>query len=194
MGCVVAISFLGVVGERKILVFLLLVVGLFLILSPKVQLRRTLSIFDPADSTIRKRVYLWQSALSMAREDLFFGKGPGSYKLLYRHYLPEGTAEFVRPDHSHAHNIFIHTLAETGIIGLSTLAILLGVALGWIWKIYRRLSDPWLKAMAVGILAGVVDFLVHGQVDYTLAGRTGFLFWFYLGLIHQTRTGATENA
>jgi len=194
VGCLIGVSLLGVLRDKRILFFLPLVVVLFVVLLPKMQFRRALDLFDPTDSTVRKRVLLWQSALSMAKEDVLFGKGPGSYKLLYREHLPEGTAEVIRSDHSHAHNIFIHTFAETGVIGVSALAILLGVAVGWVWKVYRRLSDPWLGAMTVGILAGVVDFLVHGQVDYTLAGRTGFLFWFYLGMVHQTEIGAIEDA
>ncbi len=193
IGCFIGISFLGMMKNKRILLLLLLVVALFLVFSPKAQLRRALSVFDPADSTIRKRVYLWQSAFSMARENLLFGRGAGSYKQLYRDHLPEGTAELIRPDHAHAHNIFIHTLAETGIMGLSALVVLLVVVVRRIWRVYKRQSDPWLKALALGVLAGVVGFLVHGQVDYTLAGRTGFLFWFYVGLVHHAGDGGMKN-
>jgi O-antigen ligase len=193
-GCFAGIALLGVLRDRRILLFLSVALVLFLAVFPRVQSGRALNVFDPRDSTIRKRITLWQTAFSMAEESILFGKGPGSYKLLYREYLPEGTVEWIRPDHSHAHNIFIHTLAETGIIGVAALAVLLGAAAAWVWKVYRRLQDPWLSAMTVGILAGVVGFLVHGQVDYTLAGRTGFLFWFYLGMVHQTEIGAMEDA
>lgn len=192
LGCFVGISFIGVMKDKRIFLLVILVVVLFLVFSPEKFRRRALNVLNPADLTIRKRIYLWQSGLSMAKENILFGNGPGSYKLRYRDYLPEGTVELIRPDHSHAHNIFIHTLTETGIIGLSALVVLFSVALRWIWKVHKRLTDPWLISVALGIMAGVLDFLVHGQVDYTLAGRTGFLFWFYLGFIYQAKNWSND--
>jgi O-antigen ligase len=184
-GCLVGMTFVGIVADKRAVGVVLLAVLFFFLLSPRTQVRRAFNTFDSADRTITKRAHLWRSGLRMAQENPLFGKGPGSYKEMYRSYLSSEGRELVRPDHAHAHNIFIHTLAETGIVGLcALLLVLVGIA-RWLWRLQRRLGDLLLKTMVAGLIGGLLGFLVHGQVDYTLAGRTGFLFWFYLGLAFQ---------
>jgi O-antigen ligase len=184
-GCLVAMLFLGVVAERRAIWIVLLAVFLFFLVSPRAQVTRAVGTFGSNDKTIAKRTHLWKSGLRMAEESPVFGEGPGSYRTAYTGYLsPEGS-RLVRHDHAHAHNIFIHTLAETGIVGLSTLVLLLIVIFRRVWRLQRSLTDAFLKALVSGVIGGLLVFLIHGQVDYTLAGRTGYLFWFYAGFAFQ---------
>src|SRR5690606_33400919 len=68
----------------------------------------------------------------------------------------------------HAHNIYLNTLAESGLIGFSLFMLLWLVAIGWIWRQYltaRQQQDQWRAAFAIGLLGVIGHSLVHNFFD-----------------------------
>jgi len=183
-GVLVALTFIGLVKNRGIFIFVISSIIIFFLLAPKYEIERALSIFN-LDSNI-KRVYLWQSAISLMKDHPFLGNGPGGFQLLHKKYIPDDKIgrEIKHYGYTHAHNIFLHTAAETGTAGLLILIWLLITALRSTWRISKRSNNVWSKTLAIGILASLIDFIIHGLVDYTLAGKTGYLLWFLLGIAH----------
>lgn len=75
--------------------------------------------------------------------------------------LPEAWRE---PDLSHPHNIVLDYWTRLGLAGV---AVVLGLQWGFFrlaWKVYRR-AAPWSRTLALGLMASMVGFLVHGLVD-----------------------------
>lgn len=188
LGNICALTFLGLFMNRKILLGLGIVIILSLLLLPKQQMYRVVNMVNPQYVANLERIYLWNSALSMIKEHPFLGHGPGSFQILYPEYMPEVPEEtkekFYPPyGHKHAHNIFLHLGAEAGVFTLLAITWLFVAAFKWGWKVFQHTEMQWSRILVLGLLACMIDFVIHGMVDYTLAGKTGYLLWFYLGLI-----------
>ena len=159
-----------------------------LLFLPEKQMYRVKNMFNLQYGANAERVYLWQGALAMIKERPLSGHGPGSFQALYPKYAPvvsEETKKGFYPPHGHrhAHNIFIHLTAEAGIFALLAIIWLFAASFRWAWQVFKNTETHWLKILVLGIMACLIDFIIHGMVDYTLAGMTGYLFWFYLGII-----------
>src|SRR5690606_33276668 len=76
------------------------------------------------------RLYIWSAAVRMIAENPLTGVGGGNFPFVYADYRPEGDR---RTTVSFAHNLFLHVLAEYGVIGLVPFALMIGLALwrGW---------------------------------------------------------------
>ena len=109
------------------------------------------------------RVAVWRSAVNMIREHPVLGVGPDNFLYAYRdrYMLPEAWQE---PFLSHPHNFALDFAARLGLLGLA--------AFVWIqiefWRIaYRvsRIAQASERALAIGLMASMADFLAHGLVD-----------------------------
>jgi len=94
---------------------------------------------------------------------------------------------------AHPHNIFLDYWLTLGIMGLIVLVWLL-------WRYYRESinlakwaaskvgADPLARALAVGLVAVMTDFLVHGLVDnsYFLMDLA-LIFWMSCGMVQLLR-------
>lgn len=112
---------------------------------------------DPASST-GARIFLWQDALAQFREKPVFGWGPGTFR---------ANVERRHPDvkllsNKHAHNNYLHTMAESGLVGLAGFLATFGWLAVLAWRApapYRSLGLGLIAAFAVSGLfeAGVLD-------------------------------------
>jgi O-antigen ligase len=109
------------------------------------------------------RINLWKATLVMIKDHPILGVGLDNFLYAYRgrYMLPEAWAE---SSLSHPHNVVLDYAARLGLVGL---AIGLWLQLAF-WKIalpLRKLQDPMSRALAIGLMASMVDFLAHGMVD-----------------------------
>ena len=103
------------------------------------------------------------------------------YHYRTRYVLPEAWEEL---NLSHPHNILLDWWTRLGVLGV--------VALVWLevaffrrgLGLYRRLADPDRRALVLGLMASMVDFLDHGLIDnsYFLVDLA-FVFCLTLGVI-----------
>ncbi|MBN1888518.1 MAG: O-antigen ligase family protein [Thermoflexales bacterium] len=109
------------------------------------------------------RLSLWKSAVAMIWDHPLWGVGLDNFLYAYRgrYMRPEAWAE---PSLSHAHNVLLDYATRLGLVGLATAA--------WMQVEFwaralplRRSSDPMSRALAIGLMASMVDFLAHGLVD-----------------------------
>jgi O-antigen ligase len=144
----------------------LIVLGLTTLAGPQHLRQRFLTMGDPDDPTVKERVYMWRSGLTMWRQHPVLGVGPGGVKREYASYaLPEA----VKKRTGHVHNTPLQVLVERGVLGLA--------AWVWIWaafyargiRLLRRLPSEARqeRALVAGSLAAITGFLVAGLSEYT---------------------------
>jgi hypothetical protein len=124
-----------------------------------------------SDFTLNTRVQdaLW--ALDDWLASPWLGHGTGSFGQL--HGTRKGTAAWIS-------NLVLHTLVDTGVVGLAIQAALVGLV-GWhAWRAGTRASDPSLSTGLRALTVGLLVMLVAYQVT---DGTWMALFWIHLGLM-----------
>lgn len=152
-----------------------------------------------------KRLDIWISALKMGRDHPLFGIGQDQFLNQYQLKNPDGTYHYITQAQvaelytAHPHNILLDWWLSLGIMGLLVIVWLL-------WRYYRealylvrscasRLApDPLLRAVVIGLVAAMTDFLVHGLVDnsYFLMDLA-LIFWLSCGAIQLSRILYRDN-
>lgn len=160
----------------------LIVVGLAALAGPQHLRQRFLTMGDPDDPTVKERVYMWRSGLTMWRQHPVLGLGPGGVKREYESYaLPEA----VKKRTGHVHNTPLQILVERGVLGLA--------AWLWIWAAFftkgigllRRLPEDAARerALVVGGMAAIVGFLVAGLSEYNFGdSEVAMVAWAIMAL------------
>lgn len=143
---------------------------------------RLKSIFDSSESVTDQRPAIWDFALGLISRNPVFGTGPGGMSV--SSLDPETSrVAFVQP--LHAHNLFLTTLAEGGLMGALTLAALIVLGVLIAVRLRRRLrgeaemGDVW---MPLGITAALAGAVAHGVIDFPWrAPALTFLTWALVG-------------
>jgi O-antigen ligase len=173
----------GLVGGRRALLGLVLagaVAAAVLLFAAPVE--RLAGRLDPRQGTSFVRVQLWQAAIELIAQSPLLGIGLDNFLYRYPSLMPPDTA--FEPNLSHPHNLLLQFWLQLGLPGL--------VALGWLlWRFVRlawpraqaAIGLPLDRALAVGALGSMTDFVAHGLVDnsYFLADMA-IVFWLTLAV------------
>ncbi|MBI4056616.1 MAG: O-antigen ligase family protein [Elusimicrobia bacterium] len=114
---------------------------------------RFVSIFHPQGDPNIGRLELWKTAWNMFKDHPWLGVGLNNYRTLFSRYHP--TPIYGEEVWGSAHNLYLHQLAERGILGLLALLLLLGSMVYYSIKRYRKNPSPlntWNLAALVGFL------------------------------------------
>lgn len=175
LGSIIAISFIILIHNKKLLLPLVIILLIVFFLWPQGHMRIVNTFKKDSELTRRN---MWQIAFKMAKEKFFLGYGLQSFSEVF-----DASTLSTEKGHSHCHNIYLGLAAETGILGLLSFILLAVYSLILNLKLVIKLQYNWMKFLLLGIAGSIIDFLIHGFVDYTLYGETGYLFGFFLGLI-----------
>lgn len=121
------------------------------------------------------RVARWNMALDKLKNHPLTGEGFGRF----------GGAVAARhiPSSHYVDNFYLKTAAESGIIGLAALVWLFVSGVRCALNSYRRLTDPYLKGLAGGLIAGLLGVLLHNGVENIFeVPMMSTYFWFLLGM------------
>ncbi len=182
LGAVAGLGVLAIVGGRRtavlagLAVVLGLLVGLlgaFSVLPPALTDRlgtitNNLRIFDageipvtPENFAIVERMAHWQAGWRMFQAHPLLGVGVGNFNAAYPTY-------FVAPwsiSQGHAHNYYIHTLAESGLFGLLAYLLLVGVLLWEALHTRQRLAGTAWGAAMVGVCGIIAAVAGHNVFE-----------------------------
>lgn len=188
IGFIAALSFLGILENRKILyvtVAFLLILGIVmphLVETPDSILGRLKSIVVLSDPSSLDRRAIWQVAVRMIKDRPLFGQGLSTFMGNFArfgkdyYYLKHGIIPY-------AHNCYLQIAAETGIVGLASFLMLIGTFFIHTIKSLAKIKDKLYHAVLSGISAGIIVTLVHSAVDTNLYSlQLSVLFWIMLGL------------
>ena len=136
---------------------------------------------------------IWKATMSMIAARPLLGHGFGAYVAVYPQYrLPD---YFLRRKATnvtdHAHNELLEVAAEQGLVGLA--------ATLWLWTTgvwcglrASRQADGPNRYAALGLLAAMLVFMLHGLVDVDLRYLPNqSLLWLLMGLL--VGRGATPS-
>jgi O-antigen ligase len=148
--------------------------------------------FDPDSShrDLTERVDLWNAAIAMYSEHPVLGVGINNYSVAYPD-LPRTPS--VAPEHrlflegeaqvlpTHAHNLYLNTLAEEGIVGAIALLVLIGLSISAVYR-GSRVTDSIGRSICIGIGISLMTFLIDSFVDATLFTEAALPLFALLGV------------
>jgi len=177
----------AIASGTALVLLLVLLVGV----DPGVRARAR-SAFDlPANVG---RTQIWRANLDMARERPLLGWGYGNYKTVrqpfYDRYPDADTT-------AHAHNDFLQTQVDGGLVSLAAFVALFVVLLRGGWHGYRAFAahDEPARTLALAALLAIVGFLVGGLTQYNFGDAEVVIYlWFTAGLLLRLATLAAPGA
>jgi O-antigen ligase len=187
-----AILFLGLlvfikVKTKKYLINLILTLIIFSILVcplyPRVFNKLYKRLAGADKGSAESRIPQFKIALNIIKKNPTLGIGINNYSEMMWEYdeTPKGLQEITLHP---VHNIFLHIAAEIGILGFFIFLWLI-LAIFYTGLIYiLKANDHFLEYAVIGMLSGILAFLVHGLVDTASIGSKLFVFvWFFAGTI-----------
>jgi len=135
--------------------------------------------------TFRIRLILWQTALTAFWANPVLGIGPGYFKHIHNIYnFMHFNMLFMYVRNLSAHNMFLHYLAETGLVGTTVVVALfinqfrIGKTL---WKNYR-ISGQYEVTVILFVISLLFLFSIFIEAGW-LWGQVSYLFVFFITLI-----------
>jgi O-antigen ligase len=132
-----------------------------------------------------ERMAHWQAGWSMFYDHPWLGVGAGNYPEAYPDYFLESWVDPL----GHAHNYYLNTAAELGVVGLSALLAFLWLVFRTVLRTYRAAvrsqapdSDFW-RAVLAGILGGLVVFCTHNMFDNLFVHSVNVQIGLFVGII-----------
>lgn len=124
--------------------------------------KRLLTLLSGKDISVNTRWDIWSAVADMIKDKPFFGYGTGFQNV---RSMLHGVYNIKQP---HAHNIFLETWLENGIIGVLLLAAIFIVFLINIIRLIKKGSEA--RRLGVTLFASVTGFLLCGMTDCVFYG------------------------
>lgn len=183
LGVAAGIFLLAFFSRRKAIVFSILglaCVGLLFVPAVQSQIQ---NVFSRTDTSTDVRVVMWQGTWRLIEHHPITGAGLGGFPVLYDQYRDASHVElFPNPD-----SLYLTLWSEMGLYGIFAF---MWIFFLWIRGCIRALrgnqygSLEWL--LALGGLAALAAFLVHGIVDTPyFKNDLAVLFWVLFALVIQ---------
>ncbi|KAE8757890.1 MULTISPECIES: O-antigen ligase family protein [Paraburkholderia] len=126
------------------------------------------------------RPKLWAFYIGEAERHAWVGVGFGKPLpgIVYRSEVPASLLTVEPQALTHAHNLFINTWLQTGVIGVVLQSTLLLCLIARFWRLRR--VEPWLCAAGVALVAGMI---AKNTTDDFMWQTTMLAFWAFAGLL-----------
>ncbi|MFM7218313.1 MAG: O-antigen ligase family protein [Bacteroidota bacterium] len=139
------------------------------------------------DASNLERINRWNSAFRMWHDRPFFGWGPGTYQFNYAPFQKSDEMTIISTNagnRGNAHSEYIGPLAESGILGMATMILLVLVTVYKASVFYSETNDPYLRRMTLGILLGLITYFVHGTLNNFLdTDKLSVPFWAFMAML-----------
>ena len=141
------------------------------------------------------RALFWTASISIWGNYPLFGVGFRNLLYFLPLYAPSilwdpfflkskglASASTLSLGHVHVDNVYLTFLTEIGLVGLSIFLFIMGRAGLLIYSLYRKIQDPELKGLAIGICGGFAAFACNMVTTYGYSDdRLALMLWFLLG-------------
>ncbi len=153
-------------------------------LHPPGLVERFARLLNPiTDAGATGRIAIVKDSLKMFRERPLLGWGLGTFPVVY----PSFRSFFSNLWVNEAHNDFVQTLVETGIVGFCFAAAFLTLLCREGIRNLKNWRSDRQSSMALAAFLGCIGLLVHGFVDFNLQIPANAAFFFALAAIVTSR-------
>ena len=169
----------GIFINRKFLITVLVVTGVFLIFAPSEYQSRFRSIVNPDHPSNRTRIVMWETGYKIFKDHPVIGAGDSHITEVYKLYR---TPEY-HGEGSHLHSNIFMVLATSGLIGF---AGFIGYFISLFIKqvrIYKREKNPPEKALAFGGILVTMSFFIAGLTEWSFGDHEVMTVFFFLSAI-----------
>ena len=139
------------------------------------------------DASNLERINRWSCAIRMFADKPVFGFGPGTYMFQYASYQLNKDRTIISTnagDGGNAHSEYLGPLSESGVMGLLTFLLLIGVVIYTAVNTYTRVKDPRLKQIVLAALLGLITYYIHGLLNNFLdTDKLSVPFWGFTAMI-----------
>jgi putative inorganic carbon (HCO3(-)) transporter len=176
--------FLGIVKQRKLLVFLLLFGLTWTSLVPRAVQQRVMMSYDgksgQLDHSAETRIELWTDAIVVFRSSPVMGTGFNTYAYMHRAMGSFGGY------YQDTHNIYLKFLLETGVIGILLFVWLLIKTFYAGFRLFLRAQTPLFAALGLGLAVWVLCAAVANAFGdrWTFLQVNGYM-WILAGLVSE---------
>lgn len=119
-----------------------------------------------ADHSMDQRLSIWMTAFKGIQQHFLLGQGPMTYEMIYTQFSGYAT--------HHAHNLFIDTVLNYGLIGAGIIGFF---AVYQIRQVLSRIRHGIASSSGVLLLVFTFVTAIHGMTDVTVLWiQTGALF------------------
>lgn len=158
------------------LISCLMVVGGFFFTQPAFKGRLVSAVNVTTNTSNLARIYVWQSAIEMIKDNPVVGIGPGRFREAYQPYRD------VREKNNlvHTHNGFLQIAVENGIVGLVGAVMFFGYICFNNFKNWLVTRNPY----ALMIVSSTIGLLLNSMTDNVLDNSSiDKTFWFLLACL-----------
>ncbi len=139
------------------------------------------------DQSNLERLNRWSCALRMWQDKPFFGFGPGTYQFEYGRYQRSYEKTQISTDFGTmgtAHSEYLGPLAETGVLGLLSILLVIGATLYTGIRVYLTSKKRSIRIFSLAVLVGLVSYYMHGLLNNFLdTDKISVLFWGFTALL-----------
>ncbi len=184
IGVFVAMIYIAIYFERRLLWGLLVLAVLFSILMPQSTRERFETIRKHPPGFMSERPQWWKTSVQLIAKYPITGIGLGRFRHEYQLHGPPGM--YHKP--YHAHNIYLQVAVEQGIPSLILFLWILFLIFRQLFAL-RKNSDLWRSGLFIGGSGFLISALVYGLADHILHQRPLLIFWFLNGLVFYVTDG-----
>jgi len=133
------------------------------------------------------RIQIWIGSMDLIKAYPWIGSGIGTFIHVFPQFRPIGIAQHWIIDY--AHNDYLQTAAELGLIGLLLILWVIAVA---VWSGLREFSNsqgPFKRSILLGAAIGVMSMAFHSFVDFNLHIPANAIMFMTLMAIIMTMCG-----
>ncbi len=144
--------------------------------------------------TVAERVEIWSCAIHGIQDFPFTGMGMNVFRKLVHDLYPLST---ISPDVdiAHCHSQLLQTALDLGVPGLVAYAAIWAASFRLLWRIRQRTQDPFHRAIALGLAAGLLAQFVFGINDaLPLGSKVGIFWWIAIAVTASLYNLQNNNA
>ena len=177
IGFVVAFAFLLFLYRPRALIFVPVVIGLFLLFSPRPMKQRAFSIFGLQSYANKHRLEYLKAGWQIVREYPLHGTGPDTVDMVFQN--PKYGLSTISRQNVHLHNNIVQIAAERGVPTLLAWTVFIIWAFLALLKLLRD-RDAAVFPDAAAAAAALLALVTAGLFEYNFADSEIAVLFLYL--------------
>ena len=139
------------------------------------------------DASNMERINRWNCAIKMFNEKPIYGFGPGTYQFEYSSFQDPDDKTIISTkfgDGGNAHSEYLSALSETGIFGLITFLLLIGIVFFKGIGLYYNLECSESRVYILCSLVALMTYFIHALFNNFLdIDKVSIALWSYIAII-----------